>query len=108
MGERVELAFEEEGEVGVADDFGDGPGEEEGGVEGGAGGGGEERGDDGPDDEEAREDLEERGREWGADQAFIGGKRREIWDGVSLLNSGKRGSVEEGRGRRVVVVAVVM
>ena len=71
------MLLQSEHKVRVADDLGDGPGEEHGGVEGGGargvgggegGGGGEEGGgaEDGVDEEEARGDLDEGCGEGGA------------------------------------------
>ena len=63
-------AEEAEGEEGVADDLGDGPGDEHGCVEVGREGDGGEGVDDAPDEEEARRYLHEGRQEGGADNAF--------------------------------------
>lgn len=64
-------AAQGDGEVGVADDLGDAPGEEHGGVGGALGEPGEGV-DDAPDEGVAAEDLDEGGREGSADDAWGG------------------------------------
>jgi len=101
-------AGQREGEEGVANDLGDGPGDEHGRVEGRCGEEGEGV-DDGPDEEEARRDLREGGEDGSTDDAWDSRKTQRLaWGGTGTeTGSGRTGSQEthraasaRSRGRR--------